>query len=376
MENCLANLIDLIKTYQDKIYSLSLNEENKYNQNFNGLYCSCKRPYPDPEDNVDDEMIQCVICEDWFHGRHLGIQELPSNYEYQEMVCTNCMTKNDFLWAYTLHSVDITEVKDESNVKHEIDVDSVPTDVIQVAGKEQGVSQDVSQSSKSADAAAIKDEVKSDSKEEKPEADKDNANHKDDTSSSSHTKPSSVVDSDSNGKPSETNNEEKEKSRQDSGETSDKTEDGKSSSSSSSSCQLEQLKNRTVKKTDGAIFWKNSWRSKLCACQSCMEMYQRLHVEFLVREDDTVLAYEERGKLNQSGMSQYEKGIQALSHLDRTQQVEVLQGYNDMKTELRDFLQSFADKGKVVKTEDINNFFGEMQARKRQKTDSMQYFCR
>lgn len=78
------------------------------------------------------------------------------------------------------------------------------------------------------------------------------------------------MDSDSNGKPSETNNEEKEKSRQDSGETTDKTEDGKSSSSSSSSCQLEQLKNRTVKKTDGAIFWKNSWRSKLCACQSCM----------------------------------------------------------------------------------------------------------
>lgn len=59
-------------------------------------------------------------------------------------------------------------------------------------------------------------------------------------------------------------------------------------------------------------------------------MYQRLHVEFLVREDDTVLAYEERGKLNQSGMSQYEKGIQALSHLDRTQQVEVLQGILDM----------------------------------------------
>lgn len=59
-------------------------------------------------------------------------------------------------------------------------------------------------------------------------------------------------------------------------------------------------------------------------------MYQRLHVQFLVREDDTVLAYEERGKLNQSGMSQYEKGIQALSHLDRTQQVEVLQGILDM----------------------------------------------
>ena len=28
------------------------NTENKYNQNFRGLYCTCSRPYPDPEDPV------------------------------------------------------------------------------------------------------------------------------------------------------------------------------------------------------------------------------------------------------------------------------------------------------------------------------------
>lgn len=46
-----------------------VNNSNQYNQNFKGLYCTCKRPYPDPDDHVDDEMIQCVVCEDWFHGR-------------------------------------------------------------------------------------------------------------------------------------------------------------------------------------------------------------------------------------------------------------------------------------------------------------------
>lgn len=46
-----------------------INSLNSYNQNFTGVYCTCKRPYPDPEDNTDDEMIQCIICEDWFHGR-------------------------------------------------------------------------------------------------------------------------------------------------------------------------------------------------------------------------------------------------------------------------------------------------------------------
>ena len=39
------------------------NEANKYNQNFNGVYCTCHRPYPDPEDPIPDEMIQCILCE-------------------------------------------------------------------------------------------------------------------------------------------------------------------------------------------------------------------------------------------------------------------------------------------------------------------------
>lgn len=46
-----------------------VNSNNVYNQNFVGTYCTCNRPYPDPEDTVEDEMIQCIICEDWFHKR-------------------------------------------------------------------------------------------------------------------------------------------------------------------------------------------------------------------------------------------------------------------------------------------------------------------
>lgn len=40
-----------------------INEHNKYNHNFGGTYCICNRPYPDDEDTVEDEMIQCIICE-------------------------------------------------------------------------------------------------------------------------------------------------------------------------------------------------------------------------------------------------------------------------------------------------------------------------
>lgn len=43
--------------------SSQVNELNKYNQNFGGTYCTCKRPYPDEEDHISDIMIQCAVCE-------------------------------------------------------------------------------------------------------------------------------------------------------------------------------------------------------------------------------------------------------------------------------------------------------------------------
>nr|CAB3267474.1 putative E3 ubiquitin-protein ligase UBR7 [Phallusia mammillata] len=76
------------------------NEKNSYNQNFKGKYCTCHRPYPDEEDTVDDEMIQCVICEDWYHSRHLGETAPPNDGEYEEMVCFDCTKRCTFLHKY------------------------------------------------------------------------------------------------------------------------------------------------------------------------------------------------------------------------------------------------------------------------------------
>lgn len=52
-----------------------INDKNLYNHNFIGKYCTCSRPYPDPNGYSGDteDMIQCCICEDWFHEDHLGL---------------------------------------------------------------------------------------------------------------------------------------------------------------------------------------------------------------------------------------------------------------------------------------------------------------
>lgn len=93
--------------------SIQPNERNQYNINFSGLYCTCLRPYPDDEDNIDDIMIQCVCCENWYHSRHLQ-GKAPDQSAYSEMICDACMSKNEFLQDYiglAVESVDAEESK-------------------------------------------------------------------------------------------------------------------------------------------------------------------------------------------------------------------------------------------------------------------------
>lgn len=78
------------------------NANNLYNQNFQGVYCKCKRPYPDPERTTEETMLQCVICEDWFHLQHMkapaGSEKLSN--ACSEMICDCCMERHDFLRDY------------------------------------------------------------------------------------------------------------------------------------------------------------------------------------------------------------------------------------------------------------------------------------
>lgn len=78
---------------------------------------------------------------------------------------------------------------------------------------------------------------------------------------------------------------------------------------------------RTVKHWHGATFWTEGWRQKLCRCSKCTEIYRQEDVGFLLDECDTITAYENRGKTDDCGKSQYEQGMAALSSMNRVQQV-------------------------------------------------------
>ncbi|XP_076098227.1 putative E3 ubiquitin-protein ligase UBR7 [Mytilus galloprovincialis] len=279
------------------------NVDNRYNHNFRGIYCVCDRPYPDPDDDVEDEMIQCIMCEDWYHGRHLGFDELPENNVRTEMVCRGCMSKHDFLWAYTIQSLE-TQKLTSGETSDSIDVASGGND--------------------NAKASKATGGKHSPAKRKKVEQ-VDNA------------------------------------------------------SSPRKSCHLKELQKRKISHKDTAAFFADGWRSKLCTCTDCKNVYCDQGIEFLSDESDTVHAYEVRGKEKSTPTSQYDKGLQALSNMNRLQQVEVLHGYNDLKSELNDYLKKFAENKKVVREEDIREFFSTLEARKRQRKSSdegMSYFCK
>ena len=61
--------------------------------------------------------------------------------------------------------------------------------------------------------------------------------------------------------------------------------------------------------------------------------------------------------------------------MERVQQVEAIHSYNQMKGNLMNYLKKFAENGKVVKQEDIQEFFEGMQQAKRRKLD-IPKFCR
>ncbi|XP_045113122.1 putative E3 ubiquitin-protein ligase UBR7 isoform X4 [Portunus trituberculatus] len=285
---------------------LAENSENRYNHNFRGVYCTCNRPYPDPEDPNEDEMIQCCLCEDWYHGKHQG-GSAPAAEMFSDMICTQCLPKHEFL-AYFVGLAVTAIVEEEAKTK--IDNENSPSKNTQ-------------------------DEVKNEEKK--------------------------VWHQSENIKEME--------SKEDSKETG-------AEKSQKSDCKLISMTKHTLPK--GALFFPNSWRQQLCVCENCKATYKDEGIVFLLDDEDTVNFYEESGKSHQpSSSAPVQRELEALSSLDRVVRTEMVHEYNNLSSSLREYLRKFAESKKVVRDEDIREFFSQLAANKKQKPNSgVQLFCR
>uniref|UniRef100_A0AAR5Q3C1 UBR-type domain-containing protein n=2 Tax=Dendroctonus ponderosae TaxID=77166 RepID=A0AAR5Q3C1_DENPD len=244
------------------------NELNSYNQNFSGTYCVCHRPYPDPEDPIPDEMIQCIICEDWYHSRHLGV-EVPED-NFAEMTCAMCISKHEFLLHYdglTTTKLSNTDEQSEVDVTAEENLNRAPL--------------------------------------------------------------------------------------------------------TGTLCTKPKVKSEKMVTKFGL---QTTWRKQLCTCDSCLKMYEHEDVAFLLDNEDPVHLYEEKSKAKAHAVLE-DQNKQLLNSMDRVQMIEAIIGYNDLKENLGNYLKKFAENKKVVRVEDIEEFFEGMKARKKKKVE-MTYSCR
>lgn len=353
------------------------NDKNSYNQNFSGVYCTCKRPYPDPEDNIDDEMIQCVVCEDWYHLRHLECS-VPNTDTFEEMICFNCMQNNEFLQYYS-HLCLIAKSDDgekQNGDSSKIDMDVSVTD--EHNGNDATLPSDAS-------VVKCKDEPESSIKNDEikiKDVKTEESNIKNDTHANLQP-----MDTESENKPlakeEEILNDEINQCIRDIIEISKNTMevectndifetptakrpklDGECSSSSSAGTSVAmnicRKPSKILCRIIGSSFWPTHWRKSLCKCSDCMDLYKRNKVEFLTDVEDTVLHYQEKGLSRATSEQTHDRDMAALSNLDHVAQIEVIHGYNKLKRKLTEFLSGFVTEQRTVTSKDVTDFFQKM----------------
>ncbi|KAK9275369.1 hypothetical protein L1049_022633 [Liquidambar formosana] len=311
------------------------NAENSYNHNFKGSYCTCKRPYPDPDVEEQVEMIQCCICEDWFHEEHLGLEssdEIPRDEEgeplYEDFICGACSMVCSFLTLYPKtiwaavrkHDATVNTIKEKD----------VLEDAPSACGSSGKLENDISSLGPPQVDHAITDAT-------------------------------SETVSGGNGLVL--------------GENSEKTMGSNQcmkNASPSVTCVLgvDLLVALPVfPERRKPMFLSKSWRDILCKCEKCLDFYTQKHISFLLDKEDSIVEYEKIAKQKREEKMQQQEGVELnfLNKLGHVEKMEILSGIADMKNELHTFLESF-DSSKPITSEDVHQVF-ENLAKKRRRVE-------
>lgn len=128
-------------------------------------------------------------------------------------------------------------------------------------------------------------------------------------------------------------------------------------SSSNNVCRKPTI---VLSKFSGASFWPLEWRTKICKCSNCLDMYKKNNVEFLLDDEDTVHAYQEKGKAkaeNRTTSSMQDDTMRGISGMDHVTQIEAALAYNKLKKKLTEFLTTFVSNEQVITAKDVDTFF-------------------
>jgi len=288
------------------------NPGNSYNQNFKGSYCTCSRPYPDPEAKEQVEMIQCCICEDWFHEDHIGLdsaEKIPCDEDgeplFEDFICHKCSPVCSFLKLYP---------------------DSV------LASSKQ------TSASPSQAVAADSNGMEGTEKNE-------------------------------NGAPVDHQSVEKTSVKDNSTKDIAASESSNLGDNSAGNCKLGMDINTKSADSEKTMpfFMSKGWRETLCKCGTCTNFYAQRGIAHLTDKDDSIEEYEKMAKQKRKKKLEQQEGAEAnfINSLNHVQKIEILSGINDMKNEFQSFLES-RDPSKPVTPDEVQSIFKNL-AKKKQR---------
>ncbi|KAI3963856.1 hypothetical protein MKW92_021517 [Papaver armeniacum] len=324
-----------------------VNSENSYNQNFTGAYCTCHRPYPDPDVEEQVEMIQCCICEDWLHENHLGFEpsdEIPRDEEgeplYEEFICLACAKKVSFLSLYPPSiwaAVKEGEASLDGNQDGSVLTDAVGASSENVSGH-----------------PVVDDNIEEKVLVNRPPASPASGNLENSMEMvSSDLKPVLPHRNELLGESSEKKRDFEEFSRD---------------TISSPKCALGMDLSVTpfILEKNKPMFLSKVWRDLLCRCEKCIEFYTKKGIRFLIEKEDSIGEYEKMGKQKRQEKLQQEEGAELnfLNKLGHVEKIEILSGIADMKNELCSFLESF-DSSKPITPSDVHQVFENLAKKRR-----------
>ncbi|XP_037493885.1 putative E3 ubiquitin-protein ligase UBR7 isoform X2 [Jatropha curcas] len=302
------------------------NAENSYNHNFKGLYCTCGQPYPDPNVEEQEEMIQCIICEDWFHEEHLVLEpskEIPRDDEgeplYEDFICKKCSAICSFL---TLYPQTIWATGGQSG------------DVTVNTSKDKNVLEDINSGSGSG-------------KEENDGYSHGSFEENNDNGDSASVAETSVV-----------------------GESSEKnivSNQSINEANLQTTCVLGLDAVTTMPISESKpLFLSKNWRDILCRCENCLDMYNQKCISYLLDKEDSIAEYEKVAKQKREEKLQQQEGAEQnfFNKLGHVEKMEILNGIADVKEEFRTFLESF-DSSKTVTSSDVHQIFENLAKKRR-----------
>ncbi|CAO3595473.1 unnamed protein product [Absidia cylindrospora] len=320
------------------------NKDNCYNHNFVGRYCRCNEEY-DPSTEVET-MYQCVLCEDWFHERCIG--KIPDEFsDFEHYVCRACVKKHPYI---------VNQDK-----RFNIGVCKPDEPIHQWAGH--GITTNLSSSSQINSA----EEVSNSNSNNTPDSLETTADQTTSTEDSAITNNCHTEHTINNHPDKSINGEVNDKRKRD--ELADQQETlGVESKSKKSKLEAGGMcKNLHGVAKPGELielFLDEDWREGLCRCDKCYRQYKADGIEFLFCEEKTFEPEEDED----AGKSLMEIGMEQLGKMDRVEALDGLRLYHTMLDQIKPFLQTFKDSGKVVTARDIQSFFEQKrQEREEQK---------